>query len=158
MLDTRVKRNFRKNSLLSGISHALTEEYEFGTSVGHKILCVDDDPEILTFVTRCLDTEGYETESCSSGEEAITKVESGDFGLVLLDISMPGMDGWETSYRIKGEPALRGIQVYMVTAKPIEPNGIEMKDSRADGYLLKPFRPEDLLQLVQSLELKTPAQ
>ncbi|HIA48420.1 MAG TPA: response regulator [Candidatus Hydrogenedentes bacterium] len=157
VVDTRVKRNFRKNSLLSGISHALTEDYESGPPVGHKILCVDDDPEILTFVSRCLDTEGYETELCATGEEALERVKSGDFGLVLLDISMPGMDGWETSYRIKSEPALRGIKVYMVTAKPIEQNGSGMKDSKADGFLLKPFRPEDLLQLVQSLELKTPA-
>ncbi|MFP6615625.1 MAG: response regulator, partial [Candidatus Hydrogenedentota bacterium] len=89
--------------------------------------------------------------------EALERVKSGDFGLILLDISMPGMDGWETSYRIKSEPELRGIKVYMVTAKPIEQNGSKMKDSKADGFLLKPFRPEDLLQLVQSLELKTPA-
>ena len=152
----RVKRNFRKSGLLSGIHHAIAKDFEATVPVGHKILCVDDDPEILTFVTRCLSTEGYETEHCSTGEDALERVQSGDFGLVLLDISMPGMDGWDTCMRIKAIPELAGIQVYMVTAKPIDQNVAGMKESGADGFLLKPFRPEDLLQLVQSLELKTP--
>lgn len=155
-IGAHVKRNFRKSGLLSGIHHAVTQDYEHRPPVGHRILCVDDDPEILTFVSRCLDTEGFETDSCSSGEAALEKLASGDFGLVLLDIAMPGMDGWETSMRIKSDPEMDGIQVYMVTAKPIDSSSSSMKESKADGFLLKPFRADDLLQLVESLELKTP--
>lgn len=153
-----VKRNFRKSGLLSGIHHAITKEFAIGTPVGHKVLCVDDDPEILEFVNRCLVNEGYETALCTSGEDALQEIKSGEFGLVLLDISMPGMDGWETCLRIKSNPDLAGIQVYMVTAKPITQDTLAMKESGADGLLLKPFRSDDLLQLLQSLELQTQPQ
>lgn len=156
--NAHVKRNFRKSGLLSGIHYAITRGFTPDQPVGHKVLCVDDDQEILTFVNRCLENEGYETELCTSGEEALTQLESGDFGLVLLDISMPGIDGWETCLRIKSNPAYAGIKIYMVTAKPITNDTVAMKESGADGFLLKPFRSEDLLQLVNNLELQTSAQ
>lgn len=153
-VSAQVKRNFRKSGLLSGIHHAITKEFDAGIITGHKVLCVDDDPEILAFVDRCLVNEGYETALCGSGEEALKVIKQGDFGLVLLDISMPGMDGWETCLRIKSDPDLAGVKVYMVTAKPITQDTLAMKESGADGLLLKPFRSDDLLQLLQSLELQ----
>jgi len=156
-VSSRVKRSFRKSSLLGGIHHALSKNVEHQEPIGDKILCVDDDPEILEFVTRCLGAEGYETHSCNSGDDAVKEVANQNYGLVLLDISMPGMDGWETCQKIKSDSALKGIKIYMVTAKPIDYNTPEMSESGADGFLLKPFRPEDLIQLVQGLELKTVA-
>ena len=76
--------------------------------------------------------------------------------MVLLDISMPGIDGWETCHRIKNNPDLAGIKVYMVTAKPIAQSSPDMKASSADGFLLKPFRPEELSQLLKGLEFQHP--
>jgi len=153
----RLKSNFRKSTLLSGIHNAMNRGVHTGEPIGNKVLCIDDDAEILTFMHRCLTTEGYETETCPSGEEGLARAASREFGLVLLDISMPGMDGWETCRRLKNNPALGGIKVYMVTAKPIERNIDLLRECGADGFLLKPFRPEDLVQLVHGLELRAAA-
>jgi len=155
-VNARVTRNFRKSTLLSSIHHAITKEFEVGNPIGHKILCVDDDNEIAIYIKRCLDSAGYESEQCSSGEDALEQIKSGEFGLVLLDISMPGIDGWETCHLIKSSPESEGIKVYMVTAKPIAQNSSDLKSSQADGFLLKPFHPDELLQLLEGLEFKSP--
>lgn len=153
----RLKSNFRKSTLLSGIHNAMNRGVSSGEPIGNKVLCIDDDPEILTFMQRCLTAEGYEIETCLSGEDGLTRAASREFGLVLLDISMPGMDGWETCRRLKSNTALGGIKVYMVTAKPIERNLDLLRECGADGFLLKPFRPEDLVQLVHGLEIRAAA-
>jgi PAS domain S-box-containing protein len=144
----RVKRSFRKSSLLSGIRYALNQGGG-ADRFGNKVLCVDDDPEVLTLMRRCIEGEDYQVEQCKSGEEALRLAASHDYGLVLLDIAMPGLDGWETCRRIKADPELTGIRVYMVTAKPIDQNTLRDQQAGADGYLLKPFRPEDLLELLR---------
>ena len=149
----RVKRDFRKSSLLSGISRALNQGAEVPGALGGKILCVDDDPEVLAFMTRCLEAEGYEADCCASGETCLERVRTLEYGLVLLDIAMPGMDGWETCRRIKTNPTLAGIKVYMVTAKPVDQALARAKDTAIDGYLLKPFRAEDLADVIQNLGL-----
>lgn len=153
----RIKGSFRKSTLLSGIHNALNRGVPAEVVPGEKVLCVDDDPEILTFMQRCLEAEGYETETCMSGEEGLKRALSGQFGLVLLDIAMPGMDGWQVCQRIKNDSSLNGVKVYMVTAKPIDRDLSVMRESGADGFLLKPFHPEDLVQLVQALEIRATA-
>jgi CheY-like chemotaxis protein len=147
----RVKYGFRKSSLLSGIHYALSQSVPVAEHVGEKILCVDDDPEVVTFVTRCLAAEGYEVDSCGSGQEALERVATHEYGLVLLDIAMPGLDGWDVCRRIKSSIPLTGIQVHFVTAKPLDGSTIRMQDAGADGYLLKPFRSEDLTELVHGI-------
>jgi PAS domain S-box-containing protein len=153
----RIKGNFRKSTLLSGIHNAMNRGVRAGEPIGNKVLCIDDDPEVLTFIGRCLSAEGYEAETCLSGEEGLDRAASREFGLVLLDIAMPGMDGWDTCRRLKQNPALAGIKVYMVTAKPIDRNLELLRECGADGFVLKPFRPEDLVQLVHGLELRAAA-
>ena len=150
-LVARVKRGFRKSTLLSAIRVALNADTGTGEPIGEKILCVDDDAEILTFMGRCLEQGGFTVDLCSSGEEALDKVMSRQYSLVLMDISMPGLDGWETCRRIKTNPQLAGCKVCMVTAKPTDSTRNSTMQGNADGYLLKPFRPEDLLDLVRSM-------
>ena len=151
---SRIKRSFRKSSFLSGLHHALSRGIDVAAPSGNRILCVDDDREIQVFIARCLQAEGYECDGCSSGEQALEMLDSRTYGLVLLDIAMPGLDGWQTCRAIRNTSGLEGVKVYMVSAKPIDHNLDRIKDSGADGFLLKPFRPEDLLQLVQGLELQ----
>lgn len=146
----RVRRGFRKSTLLSGIHYALSHGVPGFEELGDKILCVDDDKEIGVFISRCLENDGYVTEQCSTGEEALDKVANGDYWLVLLDIAMPGMDGWETCRRIKSNAAIAGIKIYMVTAKPVDRSLAQLHECGADGYLTKPFKADDLLGLVQS--------
>lgn len=148
----RIKRGFRRSTLLSGIHYALSKGVVVGEQLGHKILTVDDDREICTFIRRCLEPEGHVVDQCSSGEEALELVSTGEYWLVLLDIAMPGLDGWQTCARIKANPALAGVKVYLVTAKAIDKTVQQIKESGADGYLLKPFKAEDLLALIQGFE------
>lgn len=148
----RVRRGFRKSSLLSGIHSALSRGPESGEQLGNKVLCVDDDPEILTFITRCLEAEGFQTESCGSGEETLRRVATGEYWMVLLDIAMPGIDGWETCQRLRNLPGMGGLRIFMVTAKPMDRSLAKVKEAGATGYLMKPFKAEDLLALVENFE------
>ena len=151
---TRLKPGFRKSTLLSSVHYALGYRAGAPEPLGERILCVDDDPEVVTFITRCLEAEGWELDHCGSGEDALDRVAGREYGLVLLDIAMPGMDGFEACRRLKSDPALAGIQICIVTAKPrstIEPR---LEDSGADACLFKPFKAEDLLQVVRDSGLK----
>jgi PAS domain S-box-containing protein len=152
----RIKRSFRKSTLMSGIRSALSSDSATHTPGGGKILCVDDDNEILMFMQRCLENEGYLTEGCGSGEEAVKKAASGEFSLVLLDIAMPGIDGWEACEQMRADSALAGMKIFIVTAKPVDLAPQRLREVGADGYLMKPFRPEDLVSLVQSLGIFQP--
>ncbi|NUM55390.1 MAG: response regulator [Candidatus Hydrogenedentes bacterium] len=151
LVASRVKRSFRKSSLLSGIQYAIGQSLSTGEPLGHKVLCVDDDPEVLRFIERCLEAEGFDVVTCVSGEQALRLALTREFGVVLMDIAMPGMDGWEACRRLKRDHTLTGIKVFMVTAKPVDSTSSRYRDYGADGYLLKPFHAEDLLELVQSV-------
>jgi CheY-like chemotaxis protein len=137
---------------MSSIRYSVSHRSESPQPVGSKVLCVDDDPEILTFIQRCLEAEGYAVDAVSSGEEALLRVETGEYSLVLLDIAMPGLDGWATCRQIKTNPHLAGVHVCMVTAKPVDSARERNRLEGPDGILLKPFRPEDLIELVRGLE------
>ncbi|MDZ4858294.1 MAG: response regulator [Candidatus Hydrogenedentes bacterium] len=151
LVAARVKRSFRKSSLLSGIQYALGQNLSIGEPLGHKILCVDDDQEILQFISRCLEGEGYEVTTCVSGEQAMRLAATREFRVVLMDIAMPGMDGWESCKKLKRDHVLAGIKVFMVTAKPVDSGSARYREYGADGYLLKPFHADDLLELVQAV-------
>ncbi len=153
----RIRHGFRKSSLLSGIHYALKQGVSAGEPLGNKILCVDDDPEVLVFIVRCLAAEGYAVDTCSSGQEALERVATRAYGLVLLDIAMPGLDGWEVCRTMKSNSFLTGIKVHLVTAKPIDRTTSRIQDVGADGYLLKPFRSEDLVELVHGTLPVSPA-
>jgi len=148
---SRVPRDFRKSTLLRGIQYALSPSLPAEARLGNKILCVDDDPEVRIFIARCLTSEGYKVEACASGQEALDKVQTHEFGLVLLDIAMPGLDGWEVCKRLRSDVSLAGLKIYLVTAKPIDRTPARIQESGADGYLLKPFKPEHLAELVREL-------
>lgn len=150
-LASRVKRTFRKSALLSGIHYALSRGVPVGEHLGDRVLCVDDDPEIGRFIRRCLEAEGYAVDTAASGDDAVAKAASGAYWLVLLDVAMPGIDGWETCRTIKSQPGLGGIRIYFVTAKPVDKEVGRVYEAGADGYLLKPFKAEDLLALVQGI-------
>ena len=155
---TRVSPAFRKSSLLSGIyqvTGGATPSVE--APEGNRVLCVDDEDEILMFMRRVLEPEGFAVETCKSGEQALEKLPAGDYGLVLLDIAMPGMNGWETCRKIREDGRYKNLRIYMVTAKPLESNIAKIYSAGADGWLQKPFKAEDLLRLVHGLEIRAVA-
>ncbi|MBW7864675.1 MAG: response regulator [Candidatus Hydrogenedentes bacterium] len=148
----RIRRSFRRSTLLSGINNALSAGAAAGAPLGDRILCVDDDPEVGQFIIRCLEAESYPVDYVDSGEAALEKLADGAYWLVLLDIFMPGMDGWETCRWIKSNPKLAGIKVYMVTAKPVDSQLSDLRDAEADGCLQKPFRGDDLLSVIRAFD------
>jgi len=145
----RIRHGFRKSSLLGGIHYAINQRGAPTEPLGNKILCVDDDPEILLFISRCLGAEGYTMDTCDSGQEALQRIATREYGLLLLDIAMPGLDGWEVCRTIKSDPSLAGLKVHFVSAKPIGRAASRLQDVGADGYLSKPFKSEDLMELVR---------
>lgn len=146
-----IKRGFRKSSLLSSIHYALSQPHTPAEPLGNRILCVDDDPEVVAFITRCLEAEGYAVDSSPSGQDALQRISTRQYGLVLLDIAMPGLDGWEVCRQLRADPSLAGLKIYFVTAKPIDRNSARVQDVNADGFIMKPFRPEDLAELARVL-------
>ena len=115
-----------------------------------KILVVDDEVYILHILDFSLGAEGYEVITAADGEEAIEKARIEKPDLVVLDIMMPKVDGFEACRRLKGDPETNQIPVILLTAKGREVDrqmGIEVG---ADDYIIKPFSPTKLIEKIGS--------
>jgi DNA-binding response OmpR family regulator len=111
-----------------------------GQILGH-ILIVDDVEENRAVLARRLEREGYAVESAASGEDALERVAAGAFDLVLLDVLMPGLDGFAVLERIKGEAATRNLPVIMISALDDLASVVRCIEHGAEDYLAKPFDP-----------------
>ncbi len=150
-ITARVSRAYRKGRLVSTINYVMGLSGREIPPEGDKILVVDDDPDVTDFLSNVLGGEGYEVVSASSGQEALEKIKQGGIGLVLLDIAMPEMDGWEVCRRIRGEPEYGNAHIFIITAKPEASISRRVASSGADGYLIKPFRTGDIISKVNEL-------
>jgi two-component system response regulator MprA len=117
-----------------------------------RILVVDDDPEIVSFLKRGLTFEGYSVETAGDGAEALAKIREREPDLVILDVMMPGMDGIEVARRLRQASA---IPILMLTAKGTVADRVAGLDSGADDYLVKPFAFDELLARMRSLLRRT---
>ena len=147
----RVSKAYRKGRLVSTINYVIGLSGRKIMPEGDKILVVDDDPDVTDFLNNVLGGEGYEVVCAGSGQESIEKIKDGGIGLVLLDIAMPGMDGWEVCRRIRSEPEYGNVCIYIVTAKPEATISKRVTSSGADGYVIKPFRTEDIIAKVKEV-------
>jgi len=116
-----------------------------------KILIVDDEPLNVKLMKAYLLSDQYQTISAFSGEEALEKVESDSPDLILLDIMMPGINGYEVTERLKNNPATRNIPIILVTALDGSDNKVKGLESGADEFLNKPVNTAELLARVKSL-------
>ncbi len=115
-----------------------------------KIMVVDDEPDLLEVVKLILESDGYQVVTANSGQEALDKIEKEMPDLVLLDIIMPRMDGWEVFSRIKGNPKTHDIPVIMLTAKDQRIDKlIGLHVVRVDDYITKPFGRAELLERIK---------
>ncbi len=114
------------------------------------ILAVDDEPEGLYALEELLRTKEYRVLSASSGEEALEQAASHSPDLILLDINLPGIDGYEVTKRIKSDPRLRFTAIVLLTAKSSLEDITYGLECGADGYLVKPYRKEELLSRVHA--------
>src|SRR5215510_4128598 len=121
------------------------------------VLCVDDDKVILTLFERLLSNNGYAVVTAESGDQALEVIQQTRPDLILLDVMMPGMDGYEVCSRLQRNKDLAYIPVIFATAKDEEENKAKAFTLGAVDYLVKPTSPNVLLQKVAS-HLKTKAQ
>ncbi len=116
-----------------------------------KILIVDDDPDIRKIMTRFLSAKDYEVAVASDGFEAGTKVMDFNPDLLVLDLIMPGIDGFEVCKRIKKNPRTSHIKVLAITGYDTEENRDRIMEAGVDGYLAKPIERDRLLEEVEVL-------
>lgn len=118
----------------------------------NKILIVDDDDNICQLLTLYLLKEGYGTTICHNGKDAIARVSNEAFNVVLLDIMMPEMDGFETLMHIR---KFSNIPVILVSAKGEPMDKISGLDYGADDYVTKPFEPQELISRIKAILRRT---
>jgi DNA-binding response OmpR family regulator len=110
-----------------------------------RILVVDDESQIRRVMRAILIPEGFDVDDAKSGDEALDRLRSGKYDLVLLDIDMPGMTGFETCRAIR---AVSDMPIFMLTARSAEKDKTEALDAGADDYITKPFSTPELLARV----------
>ena len=113
-----------------------------------RILIVDDEPSITEFVSYAMQKEGYQTEVASNGGEALEKIEQEHFDLFILDIMLPGIDGYELCRRIRSK---MNTPILFLSAKDSELNKVVGLELGADDYLAKPFGVRELLARTRAL-------
>ncbi|MDF1552661.1 MAG: response regulator [Deferrisomatales bacterium] len=116
-----------------------------------KILVVDDNPDNVELLTKRLVAGGYRTCEAYDGEQALEAVAREEPDLVILDVMMPKLDGFEVCHRLKTDERTRQLPVLLLTAKREVPDKVRGLDTGADDYVTKPFNPQELMARVRSL-------
>lgn len=116
-----------------------------------RLLVVDDDPGLLRAVAETLRAEGYEVTSARRGAEALTRIAESLPDLIVSDIRMPGMDGYELVRNLRASARARLIPIVFLTAKDETADRIAGFRSGVDAYLTKPFEPDELLAVVANI-------
>ena len=117
--------------------------------VREKVLIIDDEKLIVKSTGMALKYFGYDTLEAFAGESGIAMAQQGKPDLILLDIMMPGMDGWEVLQRLKEEETTRNIPVIIFTAKEYSNGPALAKSMGASDYIAKPFEPDILHKLIE---------
>ena len=116
-----------------------------------KILIVDDEPNIVISLQFLMRREGFEVVVARDGEEALDSVEKERPDLMLLDVMMPKINGFEVCERLRKDPSLADMRIVMLTAKGREAEMKKGLSLGADGYITKPFSTRDLVIQVKNL-------
>ncbi|MEJ5223106.1 MAG: response regulator [Anaerolineales bacterium] len=117
-----------------------------------RILCIEDETEMVDLIRLILGRRGFEVSGATGGVEGLQKVRQTNPDLVLLDLMMPDMDGWEVYQQMKADPALRSIPVIIVTAKAQNVDRVlGLHIAKVDDYISKPFSPQELMDSVEKV-------
>lgn len=119
--------------------------------VTKKILIVDDEPNIVTALEFLLEKRGYAVEVAANGEEALAQVEAFKPDLVLLDVMMPKVSGYDVCQRMRAEPRWQGMKIIMLSAKGREVEVSKGMSLGADLYVTKPFSSVELVATIDKL-------
>ena len=113
-----------------------------------RILAVDADATALGTLRQILLQKGYEISAAATGEEALARMRSESFDLVILDVVLPGLSGFELCRRIRQEPGTRDVPIIFLTAKGLLMDMAEGDDAGSDLYLIKPVLASKLLHMI----------
>ncbi|MGE0452366.1 MAG: response regulator transcription factor [Vicinamibacteria bacterium] len=116
-----------------------------------RVLVVEDDPDIVELVSHYLAAEGFTLESSNDGRDALARLETGAFQLLVLDLQLPGMDGLTLLTELRRRSRTRGLPVVMLTARGDLADRVVGLEMGADDYIVKPFSPKELVARVRAL-------
>jgi two-component system cell cycle response regulator DivK len=116
---------------------------------GKRILAIEDHEENRRLLHDLLTSVGYELIEAVTGEEGVTLAATQLPDLILMDIQLPGIDGYEVTRRIKANPALRHIPVIAVTSYALSGDDVKALEAGCDAYVTKPFDPAELLEKIR---------
>ena len=116
------------------------------------ILCIEDEPEMIDLIRLILGRRGFEVKGAAGGVEGLKMIKQEPPDLVLLDLMMPDMDGWEVYQQMKAEEKTKHIPVIVVTAKAQSIDKVlGLHIAKVDDYITKPFSPQDLMNSVEKV-------
>jgi DNA-binding response OmpR family regulator len=117
-----------------------------------KVVCVEDEPEMIDLFRLILSRRGFEVIGAEGGQEGLESIRAQRPALVLLDLMMPDMDGWEVYQQLKADDETKGIPVIVVTAKAQSIDRVlGLHIAKVDDYISKPFSPQELLDSVEKV-------
>jgi pilus assembly protein CpaE len=119
--------------------------------MSNKILIVDDDIDSLKLIGLMLQRQGYEVIAASAGNQALAKATSESPSLIILDVMMPDMDGYEVCRRLRANPDTKAIPIIMFTAKTLVDDKVAGFEAGADDYLTKPTHPAELASRIKNI-------
>jgi CheY-like chemotaxis protein len=128
-----------------------------GTSTSKRILVADDDPIIRRLIEVNLGLDGFEVETASGGEDALAQAKERSPDLILLDVMMPGITGWEVARLLKEDHETAGIPVVILSARTQDEDRRRGQALGVAAYVSKPFDPQALVELVHRLARDTRA-
>jgi len=121
------------------------------TTVKH-IVCIEDEPEMIELIRLILSRRGFDVHGAPGGKEGLEMVREMHPDLVLLDLMMPEMDGWEVYQQMKADASTRDIPVIVVTARAQNIDKVlGLHIAKVDDYIAKPFGPQELMDSVEKI-------
>jgi two-component system, OmpR family, response regulator len=120
-----------------------------------RVLAVEDEPDLLDSLTKALREDGYAVDGAADGEEGLYKAESCDYDAIVLDLMLPGIDGWELLRRLR---KTKKTPVLILTARDAVHDRVRGLDTGADDYLVKPFELVELLARLRALIRRSASQ
>jgi len=116
------------------------------------VVCIEDEPEMIDLIKLILGRKGFELAGAMGGREGLELIRRIKPDLVLLDLMMPDMDGWEVYQQLKSDDELKHIPVIIVTAKAQSIDKVlGLHIAKVDDYVTKPFGPQELLQSIEKV-------
>jgi two-component system OmpR family response regulator len=113
-----------------------------------RLLIVEDEPRLLRTLAKALREEGYAVDTAEEGDDGLFKATTCDYDAVVLDVMLPGIDGWEILKRLRGS---KSTPVLMLTARDSTGDRVRGLDGGADDYLVKPFELDELFARIRSI-------